>query len=107
MTDWVNGIKQADPIIFHPKRLLIMSLLIAVGPLTQGELKKKCKITWGSITTHLNRLQEVGYVVQRHVISRKGPRVLVDVTTKGINVYKETLANFQRFFGRMERSLTK
>lgn len=60
-----------------------------------------------SITTHLNRLQEVDYVVQRHVISRKGPRVLVDVTTKGIGVYKETLAHFQRFLGRMERSLAK
>ena len=107
MTDWVNGIQQADPIIFHPKRLLIMSLLIAIGPMTQGKLRNKCKITWGSITTHLNRLQEVNYIQQRHVITLKGPRVLVDVTSKGIDVYKETLANFQRFLGRMERNLAK
>lgn len=84
-----------------------MSLLVAIGPLTQGELKKKCKITWGSITTHLNRLQDVDYVAQRHVIPRKGSRVLVDVTTKGISAYKETLANFQQFLGRMENELVE
>jgi DNA-binding MarR family transcriptional regulator len=107
VTGWINGIKQADPLIFHPKRLLIMSLLIAIGPMSQGDLRKKCNITWGSITTHLNRLQEGKCVNQRTVITLKGPRVLVDITAKGISKYKKTLAEFHQFLERMEKSLKK
>jgi DNA-binding MarR family transcriptional regulator len=97
VSELINGIKKADPLIFHPKRLMIMSLLIAIGPMTQGQLRKKCNITWGSITTHLERLERVEYITQRDVITRHGPRVLVDVTSKGANNYKKTLANFQHF----------
>ena len=74
-----------------------MSLLIAIGPMTQGQLRKKCNISWGSISSHLKRLEKAGYITQRDVITRKGPRVLVDVTSKGANSYKNTLVNFQHF----------
>ena len=103
MKDWVDGIKQADPLIFHPKRLLIMSLLIAIGPMAQGDLKKKCKITWGVITNHLERLTKAGYITQKSVVTLKGTRVEVKVTLKGLNIYKETLANFQSFIDEMEK----
>ena len=97
MNELINGIKKADPLIFHPKRLMIMSLLIAIGPMTQGQLRKKCNITWGSIPSHLKRLENAGYITQRDVITRKGPRILVVVTSKGAYNYKKTLVNFQQF----------
>lgn len=97
MSELINGIKKADPIIFHPKRLMIMSLLIAIGPMTTGQLRKKCNITWGSIPSHLKRLEKAGYITQRDIITRKGPRVLVDVTSKGTSNYKKTMINFQHF----------
>ena len=99
MSDLINGIKNADPLIFHPKRLMIMSLLIALGPMTQGQLRKKCNLTWGSIPSHLERLEKANYVIQRDVITRKGPRVLVKVTTEGLDRYKETMNNMKRFLG--------
>ncbi|PWI46869.1 hypothetical protein CEE45_14635 [Candidatus Heimdallarchaeota archaeon B3_Heim] len=97
MSEVINGVKKADPLIFHPKRLMIMSLLIAIGPMTQGQLRKKCSLTWGSIPTHLGRLEKAEYITQRDVITRKGPRVLVNVTSKGANNYKETLSNIKHF----------
>ena len=97
MSELINGIKKTDPLIFHPKRLMIMSLLIAIGPMTQGQLRKKCNLTWGSIPSHLERLEKAEYITQRDVITRKGPRVLVTVTTKGANNYKETLDNIKYF----------
>jgi DNA-binding MarR family transcriptional regulator len=81
-----------------------MSLLIAIGPMTQGQLKEKCKLTWGSITTHLKRLQDVQYVVQRHIITVKGPRVMVAVTSQGIEVYKDTLGTFRHLLSKMENT---
>ena len=97
MSELINGIKKTDPLIFHPKRLMIMSLLIAIGPMTQGQLRKKCNLTWGSIPSHLERLEKAEYITQRDVITRKGPRVLVNVTTKGANNYKETLISLKSF----------
>jgi DNA-binding MarR family transcriptional regulator len=97
VSELIDGIKEADQLIFHPKRLMIMSLLIAIGPLTQGQLRHKCNLTWGSITTHLGRLERVEYITQRDVITRKGPRVLVDVTSKGTQNYEKTLVNLQHF----------
>jgi DNA-binding MarR family transcriptional regulator len=97
VSELIDGIKKADPLIFHPKRLLVMSLLIAIGPMTQGQLKKKCDISWGSIPSHLKRLEQAGYITQRDIITRKGPRVLVNVTTKGTHNYKKTLTHFQQF----------
>ena len=102
MSELINGIKKVDPLIFHPKRLMIMSLLIAVGPMTQGQLRKKCTLTWGSITTHLERLEREEYISQRDVITRKGPRVLVDVTSKGTESYKQALFHFQQFLQEMK-----
>ena len=102
MSELINGIKKVDPLIFHPKRLMIMSLLIGVGPMTQGQLRKKCNLTWGSITTHLERLVKKQYIHQRDVITRKGPRVLVEVTLKGVDSYKKTMVNFQDFIKEME-----
>jgi DNA-binding MarR family transcriptional regulator len=103
VSELINGIKKADPLIFHPKRLMIMSLLIAIGPMTQGQLRKKCNISWGSIPSHLKRLENAGYITQRDIITRKGPRVLVDVTSNGANNYKKTLLNFQNFLEEIKK----
>ncbi len=102
MTDWANIVGEIDPSLFHPKRLLIISLLVAIGPLTQGDLKKKCKLTWGALTAHLKQLQKAQYVDQRYVITLKGPRVLVDVTQRGLKVYNKTLSQLKHFIGKVE-----
>jgi predicted transcriptional regulator len=102
VTDWVNTIGEIDPTLFHTKRLLIISLLVAIGPLTQGDIQKKCKLTWGALTAHIKQLQRVEYISQRHIVTRKGPRVLVDVTKVGIQVYYNTLAQLKEFVGKLE-----
>jgi DNA-binding MarR family transcriptional regulator len=106
VTDWVPyAIDEIDPILFHPKRLLIMSLLIAIGPMTQGELLKKCQLTWGAITAHIKQLEKVEYINQKHILTLKGPRVLVDVTRRGLSVYNETLVQLKQFVRVVENQL--
>ena len=97
--------KEIDSILFNPKRLLIISLLVAIGPLTQGDLQKKCQLTWGAITAHIKQLQKAQYIRQRDVITLKGPRVLVDVTEKGLQVYYDTLIQLKDFVGKIEYQL--
>ncbi|MFX0050356.1 MAG: transcriptional regulator [Candidatus Hodarchaeota archaeon] len=102
MTDWVNNFREIDPVLFNAKRLLIISLLVAIGPLTQGDLLKKCQLTWGALTAHIKQLKKAEYIEERHIITLKGPRVLVDVTQKGVEVYSETLAQLRQFIGKVE-----
>ena len=104
MIDWVNNFREIDPVLFNVKRLLIISLLVALGPLTQGDLQKKCQLTWGALTAHLKQLQNAQYIKQRHVITLKGPRALVDITENGIQVYYHTLDKLKEFVGKMERN---
>ena len=104
MTDWVNNFREIDPVLFNAKRLLIISLLVALGPLTQGDLQKKCQLTWGALTAHVKQLQKAQYIEQRHVITLKGPRALVDITQSGIQVYYNTLDKMKAFVGKMEKN---
>lgn len=102
MSDWATNIKEIDKILFNPKRLLIMSLLIAVGPITQGEIQKKCQFSWGAITAHINQLEKANYIKQGHQLTLKGPRVQVLVTEKGIEAYRDTLQKLKKFVGDIE-----
>ncbi|UCG00334.1 MAG: transcriptional regulator [Candidatus Heimdallarchaeota archaeon] len=103
MTDWVNNFREIDPVLFNAKRLLIISLLVALGPLTQGDLQKKCQLTWGALTAHIKQLQKAQYIEQRHVITLKGPRALVDITQNGIQVYHNTLVQLKAFVDKLEK----
>lgn len=97
MTEKLEVLKKIDPLLFHTKRLIILSLLIAIGPLTQGNLRKKGQLTWGTLTAHLKQLERAGYIQQKDVISIYGPRVLVNITEKGLKIYDETLLQLKEF----------
>jgi DNA-binding MarR family transcriptional regulator len=74
-----------------------MSFLIAIGPLTQGDLKKKCELTWGELTAHLKQLEKAEYIDQTHIPTLKGPRAVVNVTEAGIEIYNQTLNKLKEF----------
>jgi len=90
-------IKELDQKIFHPKRILLMSFLIALGSVSQGDLKKKCELTWGELTSHLKQLEKANYVTERQVPTIKGPRSIITVTQQGIKAYKLTLSQLKHF----------
>ncbi|WP_455463208.1 transcriptional regulator [Candidatus Hodarchaeum mangrovi] len=103
MTEKLDALKNIDPLLFHTKRLIILSLLIAIGPLTQGNLRKKGQLTWGTLTAHLKQLERVGYIQQKDVISIYGPRVLVNITEKGLKTYNNTLLQLKEFISTINR----
>ena len=54
----VTGLNNLDEDIVNPKRFVIMTLLFTLRQLTDAELSKASKIQWGSLTTHLKRLEK-------------------------------------------------
>ena len=83
-----------DPVLRHPTRFAIVTLLLFSGPQSEGDIARKLRLQWGPLTTHLRRLREAGYVEVRKDITFRGPRTYVRLTDKGIwayNTYMETL----------------
>ncbi len=75
--------------IVHPKRLLIMTVLFVAREVTEGELAKATGLSWGSLSSHLSRLETKGLVERRRKLTRKGVRTVVRITKKGYRAYIE------------------
>ncbi len=76
-----------DENVVHPKRFLIMTVLFIFKEMVEGDLCQATGIDWGSLSTHLTRLEKVGYLERRKAITRRGVRTVVRITEKGYKAY--------------------
>ena len=60
-----------------------MTVLFLSREITEGELSKATGISWGSLSTHLNRLEREGYIERRKAVTSRGVRTVVKITEKG------------------------
>ncbi len=88
MSDIYAAVRDLDPVLRHPTRFALMTLLIVSGPLTEGEAAKKLGVAWGPLSTHVARLVEAGYVERRRYPTLAGPRTFLIATDKGVEAYK-------------------
>ncbi|RLF04128.1 MAG: transcriptional regulator [Thermoprotei archaeon] len=94
--DVAKEILKLDPILRHPVRFSILTILVVSGYRTEGELAKSLRISWGRLSTHISKLEEEGYVKTRRHFTLYGPRTFVEITDKGVKAYYkyvETLEN--------------
>jgi len=80
--DVAKEILKLDPILRHPVRFSILTILVVSGYRTEGE--------------HISKLEEEGYVKTRRHFILYGPRTFVEITDKGVKAYYkyvETLEN--------------
>jgi DNA-binding MarR family transcriptional regulator len=83
-----------DSLIHAPARLAIMSHLYVVESLDYLFLMRMTGLTWGNLATHLNKLEEAGYIaIAKDYIGRK-PHSMLSLTEKGrlaFQSYKQQL----------------
>lgn len=53
----------------------------------------------GSLSNHLDKLEAAGYVERKSLMTIRGPRIVVEVTAKGLVVY----ANFVKLLGKINK----
>lgn len=94
-----------DPLLRHPTRFAIMTLLLVTGPQTESEISKKLKIPWGPLSTHIKRLVQAGYIEVKKYPTLKGPRTYVIPTTKGIKAYNNHLTRLEEIIDKTKKSL--
>lgn len=87
---------ELDEDIVNAKRLLIMTTLFIFREVTEGELAKATGLSWGSLSTHLNRLESKGYVERKKKITSKGIRTVVKITEKGYEKYMEEVKKLNK-----------
>lgn len=72
------------PSLIHGRvRLLILSHLMRAGPASFTELRSLLKLTDGTLSVHLSRLEEGGVVRVRKRFVNKRPRTDVSLTAAG------------------------
>jgi DNA-binding MarR family transcriptional regulator len=87
-------IKNLDPAIHAPARLMILAYLAAVVSADFTFLLKQTGLTRGNLSTHISRLEEAGYIEVNKEFVDRIPRTLYKLTDTGreaIYRYRENM----------------
>ncbi len=96
--DSLKDIIDIDKLIHEPARLLIMSYLIITESADFIFLRSQINLTWGNLSSHIKKLEEVGYVKVIKKFIKKKPHSMVSITELGKKNYREYREKMKRFF---------
>jgi len=83
-----------DPIIHAPARLMILTYLYVVESADYIFIMNMTGLTWGNLATHLNKLEEAGYIEILKTFKGKKPHSSLRMTESGRTAfqnYKQTM----------------
>ena len=85
---------EIDRLVHEPARLMIMAHLYVVESADYVFLMKNTGLTWGNLSSHLNKLEEAGYIdVTKEFVDRK-PHTMAGLTNNGreaFDAYRRTM----------------
>lgn len=84
----VRLIPELDRVIHEPARLLLMALLFPLEEADFLYLLTQAGLTKGNLSTHLTKLEAVGYVEVKKEFRGKIPRTLIRLTEPGRTAFK-------------------
>ena len=90
----LSAINELDRAIHAPARLMILAYLSVVDSADFTFLLRQTGLTRGNLSTHLKKLEEVGYIrVEKEFVERV-PRTLIrleDAGRQAIETYRENM----------------
>lgn len=95
MDEGLRGIANVDRIIHEPARTMIVTILYAVASADFLYLVRETGLTKGNVSTHLARLEEVGYVRIEKTFRGKIPRTICSLTEKGRVAFRDYRARLK------------
>lgn len=72
-----------DRLIHEPARFNIMAYLFVVQSADFIFLQTQTGLTWGNLSSHINKLETVGYVAVEKEFVGKKPHTMLHLTDKG------------------------
>ena len=89
-----------DRIIHEPSRYNIMALLYVVKRAEYLFVLNQTGMTSGNLTTHLSKLEKIGYLSIEKKFIRKKPKTFLRLTARGRNAFDTYRIKMQRHFNR-------
>ena len=87
-----------DRVIHEPARLKVLALLYVVKSADFLFIMTQTGLTFGNLCSHMNKLQEAGYIsVVKDFVGKK-PHTMLSLTEKGRTAFKEYRKTMQQFF---------
>ena len=79
----LRSLAEIDRVIHEPARLMLLRYLAEVDWADFVFLQRASGLTWGNLSAHLAKLEEVGYIeVDKQFVQRK-PRTMLRLSKKG------------------------
>ena len=89
MNPQIRPIADLDRVIHEPGRLMIVALLYAVDQSDFLYLLHETAMNKGTLSSHLARLEEAGYVEVTKTYRGKVPQTLLRLTDAGRNAFEQ------------------
>lgn len=89
MNEQARQISELDRVIHEPGRLMIVALLYAVEQADFLYLQHETALNKGTLSSHLSRLEEAGYVGITKTYQGKVPQTLLRLTDAGREAFGE------------------
>lgn len=85
----LHPLANLDQLIHAPARLMILTCLFVVESADYVFLMRLTGLTWGNLATHLNKLEEAGYVEVQKTFNGKKPQSILRMTAQGRAAFRE------------------
>lgn len=89
MNETTRHLSEIDRVIHEPGRLMIAALLFGVEEADFLYLQHETGMNKGTLSCHLSRLEEAGYIEITKTYRGKIPRTLLRLTDSGRKVFSE------------------
>ena len=84
-----------DKVVHEPARLLILANLNVVESADFRFLMNRTGLTWGNLSSHLNKLEEAGYITVEKTYLGKRPYTLLSMTGYGRKAFETYRSQMQ------------
>jgi DNA-binding MarR family transcriptional regulator len=92
----LHPLAKIDQIIHAPARLMILTYLYVVESADYVFLMRMTGLTWGNLATHLNKLEEAGYIEIQKEFKGKKPHTTIRLTDQGRLAFKQYKKSMQQ-----------
>ncbi|MCJ7622730.1 MAG: transcriptional regulator [Anaerolineaceae bacterium] len=92
--DFFPKLGDINRMVHSPARLVILTYLYVVESGDLVYLLRQTGLTWGNLSTHINKLEEAGYIVIEKEFRNRKPHTLVHLTDDGreaFRIYKQNM----------------
>jgi DNA-binding MarR family transcriptional regulator len=96
MNQHIRRIGELDRVVHEPGRLMIVALLYAVDKADFLYLQHETEMNKGTLSSHLSRLEEAGYVEVEKTYRGKIPQTLLHLTDAGRKAFEEYRKKLKR-----------